>query len=81
MKYNALTRHRPSSGRENSTQRRKSDLSNDVFCLILDRKGHRLKMRRKGNGKEGRLLSRVLFGTVLAKKKRGGSEASSPSRS
>ena len=60
MKYKALTRRRASSGRENSTQRCKSGLSNDVFWLILDRKGHRLKMRSKGNGKEGRLLSRTV---------------------
>ena len=60
MKYKVLTRHRPSSERENSTQRCKSDPSNDVFCLILDRKGHRLEMQSKGNGKEGRLLSRTV---------------------
>jgi len=80
MKYKVLTRHRPSSERENSTQRCKSDPSNDVFCLILDRKGHRLEMQSKGNGKEGRLLSRTVRNGP-SKKKRGGSEASSPSRS
>src|SRR6266403_4461671 len=77
MKYKALTRRRASSGRENSTQRCKSGLSNDVFWLILDRKGHRLKMRSKGNGKEGRLLSSAVRN---GPSKKSGEEAKPPPR-